>query len=118
MTAFEVLNAIFEKKKVNYKQSDLPPYIISLWLSHDRALIDMVNRVNEIQFELPPEMVFKYYFYKAPKGRRYIKWTKKKEIFDEKLKEKIEEERERLNISKIEMKKYLPILEKEWKGNR
>ena len=112
MKAFDVLNSIFDKKEIDYKQSDLPPYIISLWLSGDKHLIDIVNRMNCVQFQIKPEMVYKYYFYKIPKGRRFIKWVKKKEVFTEDQKKLVDDIQKANNISKIEMSKYLSMLEK------
>jgi hypothetical protein len=109
----EVINSIYDKREIDYKQSDLPPYILSLYFSHDKNLIEIVNRINEIQFFLPAKMIYKYYFYKIPKGRRWIKWVKKEEsgILDEQL----EEARERLGISRLEMSKFLPFIKMKWK---
>jgi hypothetical protein len=118
MSAFDVLNAIFDKdEKFKYKSNDLPPYIISLWFSHAKDFLEIVNRINEFQYSLSSDQIFKYYFYKIPKGRRYIRWTKKNSVLNDEQKESIEELRKILGISKMEMMKYNSIIEKTVREN-
>jgi len=51
--------------------------MLCLWLSHDPQLIEIVNDMNNHLFTTPDEQVYNYFYYKIPKGRRFIKWTKK-----------------------------------------
>ena len=75
--------------------------MISLWLSHDNNLINSVNNINHYQFLFPDDVIYKYYFDVIPKGRRFIRWTKKDQI-DKKRKDKIQKIKEQYNVSKNE----------------
>lgn len=50
---------------------------MSLFLSEDPQLVNIVNKVNQYQFSLDDRLVFKYYVDTVPPKRRYIKFTKK-----------------------------------------
>lgn len=104
-TIFDYLNNLYFKQDLKYDKKAAPAYLISLWLSHDRSLIDLVNIINEYQFLLCDDLIYKYYYYKVPQGKRYIKWVKKDSVPQEK-KEKIEKIREELMLSKQEYEKY------------
>lgn len=73
----EVLNAVTLKTPCEYNPKDLSAYLLSLFLSEDRKLSKIVNKINEYQFTLTDELIFKYYVHTVPKERRYIKFTKK-----------------------------------------
>ena len=89
VTIFDFINQIFYKtSKYKYDKKISPSYMLSMWLAHDSQLIDIVNEINQYQFSLPDEIIYQYYFDKVPKGRRFLKWTKKKEE-DKKLKDYI-----------------------------
>ena len=82
---FDTLNAIFYKKgKYEYNKKDINGYGLSLWISHDTNLCHMVNDLNPYIFGIPDDLIYKYYFYKVPKGRRHIKWIKKDKIKEQK----------------------------------
>lgn len=83
----DVLNAINKKTPIEYDKKSVSSYVISLFMAQDPELIKFANRVNELQFFLPDELIFKYYLNAVPKKQRFIKFTKK----DEKTKEKEEE---------------------------
>ena len=61
--------------------------MLSLWLSHDKYLINLVHKIGFLQFSLPDKVIYDYYFDTIPKGRRYIKWTKKTPEEKQKLKD-------------------------------
>lgn len=104
-TIFDYLNAIFYKKYIPYDKKACSSYLLSLWLSHDGKLIDIVNTINEYQFLLPDCKIYEYYYYKIPQGKRYLKWIKKEEV-DKKKKEKLDEMRAEFMLSKKEMEIY------------
>ena len=74
------LNQIFYKTdKYEYDKKLAPAYMLSMWLSHDSKLIDVVNKLNSLQFSLRDDIIYKYYMSKVPKGKRFIKWAKRDE---------------------------------------
>lgn len=75
---FNYLNQIFYKSdKLQYDRKIAPAYMLSMWLSHDASLIDIVNDMNDLQFILSDDIIYQYYMSKVPKGKRFIKWVKK-----------------------------------------
>jgi hypothetical protein len=75
---FNYLNQIFYKTdKHEYDKKLAPAYMLSMWLSHDSKLIDIVNNLNCLQFSLKDGIIYKYYMSKVPKGKRFLKWSKK-----------------------------------------
>ena len=82
---FTYLNQIYYKRNTHaYNHKLASSHLLSLGLSHDPTLIEIVNRVNESIFRLSPQAVYDYYFHKVPKGKRYIKWVKKDKAVSEK----------------------------------
>lgn len=73
----EVLNAVNLKQPCDYKPKEFSAWVLSLFLSEDPQLINIVNRVNHYQFTLDDKLIFKYYVDVVPAKRRYIKFTKK-----------------------------------------
>lgn len=104
-TIFDYLNNLYFKQGLVYDKKIAPAYLLSLWLSHDKGLVDIVNVVNEFQFFLSDDLIYKYYYYKIPQGKRYLKWVKKEEV-DKKAKENFEAIRKDMMLSKKEMEKY------------
>lgn len=81
--------------------------MLSMYLAHERDLINMVQEMNKIQFSLPDgreQIVYEYYLDKVPRGRRFIKWTKKDKASKKKEKQ-LEEIMEELDVSKLEADK-------------
>lgn len=116
-TLFDILNAIFLKTDIEYEKRIAPAYILSLWLSHDKDLLSLVNEINMLQFNLEDEIVFKYYFHTVPKGRRFIRWPKKTEK-DKQEQKVIESLQEEHGISKREAKLCLAVTVKNAENNR
>jgi len=116
-TLFDILNAIFLKSKIDYEKRIAPAYILSLWLSHDKELLPIVNEINMLQFNLEDEMVFNYYYHKVPKGKRFIRWPKKTEK-DKQEQKIIESLQEKYGISKREAKLCLAVTVKNAENNR
>lgn len=100
---FTYLNAINYKKEVKYDKTIGNAYLLMLWLSHDKSLLHILNRVNEYIFNLPDEVVFKYLYYAVPRGKRFLKWVKKNKTEQE---ENLEKELEEYNLSKREIMLY------------
>ncbi len=105
---FTYLNSLFYKKRVEpFNKTTCNPYMLSMYLAHERDLINMVQEMNKIQFSLPDgreQIVYEYYLDKVPRGRRFIKWTKKDKASKKKEKQ-LEEIMEELDVSKLEADK-------------
>lgn len=108
-TIFNYLNAIFNKDDIKYDKKIAPAYLLSLWLSHDQALLPIVERMNPYHFLLEDDIIYNYYFSAVPKGRRFIKWTKKVEMPKEQ-KELLEEITATYNLSRREAMLYKKLL--------
>lgn len=112
LTLFDFLNQIYMKKLgFEYEKKIAPAYMLTLWLSHDKYLINIVHKLCFLQFSLPDKVIYDYYFDKIPKGRRYIKWTKKTLEEKQKLKN-INELQQLYGISKREAKMTLKFMER------
>lgn len=83
-TLFDYLNAIFYKRDLKYDKRIVNAYGLTLWLSHDKKLIDLTNRINQILFSVPDNLTYNYFYHKVPKGRRYISYVKKDRGKDDK----------------------------------
>jgi hypothetical protein len=106
-TLFDFLNQIYLKTgKYKYDKKIASAYMISLWLSHDNYLIRHVAKIASLQFTLPDDIIYEYYMNVIPKGKRFIKWTKKR-VEDKKMKKQIESIMEGTNLSKREAKMVL-----------
>lgn len=98
---FQAIDCINYKKTPEFDISKVNGYILSLWLAQDRQLIKYVQDLNPYIFYFTNEAVFWYYYKKIPKGKRFIKWTKKS---DDKHSKEIEELCQKYNISYKEAK--------------
>ena len=67
---------------------------------------DIVNNLNRYQFSLSDDLIYQYYFHAIPKGKRYIKWTKKDKV-DKKKESILLELSKKHNCSILEIKKGL-----------
>lgn len=98
------------KEKYPYDKKIAPAYMLSMVLSHDGKLVDIVNEINKYQFLLPDEVIYKYYRSIVPKGNRYIKWVKKKS--DKNFEKKVDEMQEKYpRLSKRDIKICLRLKE-------
>lgn len=97
----ECLSAINNKTPCDYDPKHVSAYVLSLFVSEHKGLIELSNNINHLQFELPDQLVFKYYVKSVPKGYRNMKFTKKTEQSKEKDK-KIKELMDIYGISKRE----------------
>lgn len=98
---FECLNAITQKSECEYNPKEVSGYILSMFIAEYKGLIEMANNVNPYQFDLPDELIFKYYVKSVPKGYRNMKFTKKTEASKERDKQ-VKELMEKYGISKRE----------------
>lgn len=87
--------------------------MMTMWLSHDPSIIDIVHEMNKIQFTsgLPDDIIYKYYYYSVPKKNRFIKWTKKDKV-DKKRKAMLEKISEKRNVSIREAEYILSLIER------
>lgn len=111
-TLFDFLNQILYKKdKLEYDKKIAPAYMLSMFLSHDNNLIDIVNKINKYQFNISDKIVYDYYYDKIPKGKRYLKWTKKREE-EKNTKENILKISNELGLSKREVILNIDVFKK------
>lgn len=97
----EVLNAVTMKSPCEYDPKDVSAYILSLFMSEDRSLSRIVNKINMCHFSTPDKLIFKYYVEAIPKGFRRTKFTKKTADAKE-IQEKLEVLMKEHGISKRE----------------
>jgi len=111
ITLFTFLDQIQNKRRtVPYDKKIANAWIISQWLSHDKALIKRVNKINQYQFLFPDEVIYEYYMSEIPAGKRYLKWIKKRKS-DDKMKKRIEKLKENNpNLSTRECKMIITYL--------
>ena len=100
---FGCLNAICNKTPIIYDKKEANAFIITLWLSHEKDLMPWVDKVNmnKTVFNVPDELIFKYFYGKIPKKKRFIKWIKKSKLSEDKEKE-LKVLCDKYNISKKE----------------
>jgi len=105
-TLFTFLNQIQSKnKKFSYDKKIANAYMLSQFLSMDKTLINKVNDINKYQYLLPDEVIYNYYMDVIPKGKKYLKFVKKRKE-DDKIKkqiEKIKEENPDMSIRECRM---------------
>ncbi len=106
-TIFDYLNNLYYKSRLEYDPKIAPAYLISLWLSHDKSLLPIVNKINPYHFLLDDRIIYSYYYDMIPKGKRYIKWIKK-----EKKEGKFENLHKEMGISKMELSRYKDVIKK------
>lgn len=116
LNIFTFLNQIFYKTaKEPYNKKIASAYILALWLSHDPDLVHIVNSINPYIFSLKDDQIYSYFFHNIPKKRRFIKWVKKDSSKEnKKVKEELENIREKFGISKNEALKFKKIVEENY----
>ena len=98
---FDYLRQICEKgTKQPYDKRLAPAFLITMWLSHEQDLVHLCQAMN-IRHWIADKDVYNFYFHKVPKGRRFIRWTKKDETYL-KEQEEIEELMVEYNVSNRE----------------
>ena len=112
-TLFTFLDQISNKSVVHkYNKKAAPAYMLSLWLSHDQQLLPLVQKMNYLQFNLPDDIIYNYYYHTVPKRKkRYLKWTKK-EPEDKSRAKLVKEISEAHGVSKNEAKRLLLFKER------
>lgn len=91
---FTFLNQIQSKRRtVPYDKKIANAYMLSMWLSHDKDLVERVSKIAKYQYLFPDEVIYNYYMSVIPAGKRYIKWVKKRKEDDKTAKriEKLQE---------------------------
>lgn len=111
-TIFDYLNSIYLKKELTYDKKVAPSYLLTMWLSHDPSLLPLTGVANEFQFLLPDNLIYQYYYYKVPQGKRYIRWVKK-DTLDKAKKDNLEKVRKESLLSKQEFSKYQSLFSKD-----
>jgi hypothetical protein len=111
-TLFDFLNQIkFKTKKYEYDKKIANSYMISMFLSLDGKLIDIVNNINSLQFGLKDDIIYEYYMDKVPKGKRYLKWPKASPK-DKQFNKDVEQQMKERGLSKREAMMVVKQMEK------
>ena len=118
MTIIEWMNQLLIHKKSwdSFNESDqksFSPFIINRWLSMDKEFIEIVNYFQKYAIgTLEPREVYKWYCDILPKGKRFNKYIKGKR--DKKYdKELVELLTKYFECSKLQIKEYLELIDKE-----
>ena len=98
---FDYLRQVCEKTtKLPYDKKTAPAFLLTMWLAHEDDLIKYAQNINRHHW-IGDENIYNYYFHAIPKGRRFIRWTKKDETYLKEQQE-IEEIMEEYNVSNKE----------------
>ena len=115
VTPFTFTNQILSKsRKIPYDKSKGSAFLMSMHFSHDPDFIDIVNKINSLQFHLEDDIIYEYYMAALPKTRKWIKWVKKTPE-SKKFEKLVYDLMERKGLSKREAKltaKYKERLDK------
>ena len=103
---YDFLNALSNKSNLPYDKTIAPAYILCIWLSHDRQLIEIVNNITPYIGVLSDEAIYKYFYDAIPRGKRFIKWIAKEKTSKE-AETEIKELMAIKNISYMEARKYV-----------
>ena len=101
LTLFDYLNNLFYKKGLVYDKKIAPAYMITMFLSHDKSLLPIIDKINHLHFHIDDYLIYEYYYKNIPKGKRFLKYIKK-----EKTKEK-ETLKSLYKLSKNEYQHYI-----------
>lgn len=100
---FDFMNQLYFKKRTYpYDKKICNGYLLLMWLSHDQQLMPIVHKINRLQWYVPDDIIYEYLMDKVPRGKRFVKWTKKTAENKKKTK-RIEELMEETNLSKREI---------------
>ena len=103
MTPFDYIKIITTKKKpkdFEYNKKVCSGYLLSWFLSHSFDYLDIVQKMNKIQYHVKDEDVFNYYYDQIPKSRGWLDLVKKAK--DPHEKKEIEEIKKIYGVSKRE----------------
>lgn len=100
---FDQLKALYSKEPMEYDEKVLNPYLMLLWLSHDKAIFDYVEAIAKYVFVIKPKYIHKYLWYKLPVIRnKFLKYVKKDKVDDSYLEEIMTE----YGVSEYEARMY------------
>ena len=109
---FSYLKALYNKdENIKYDPKKFPPYLMLLWISHDKDNFDKIIKINKFLFKINPKYIWTYLRYVLPKGYKFLKYVKKDTVIQQN-EDILNELQIRYNISRLEALEYLPILKK------
>lgn len=85
-----------KKTKLPYDKKVAPAFLLLQWFSHDNYCIDIVQKINHLQFTLKDDIIYKYLFNMIPKNMTIPKWIRKN---SEKQDKRIEEIKLKYDVS-------------------
>lgn len=89
ITPFTYVDQIFMKTRtVPYDKKVASAFFLCLHFSFFKDLIKVVDKVLPYLYSLGDEAVYEYLWHAIPRGKRFIRWPKKKkeEVLDEGIK--------------------------------
>lgn len=96
---FTFINQILYKtNKVEYDPKIAGGYMLVMWFSHGRQFLPIVDKILPLVFTLTDRQIYDYLYSSIPKGKAFLKWTKKEKSVDTKIAELCK----KYNISKME----------------
>ncbi len=103
---FEYLKALYDKSEMEYDQTKFNPYLMLMWISHDKNNFTTVERINKFLYVINPKYIWQYLRYKLPyNSNKFLKWAKKDQLdLNEELINQLCAEH---GISKQEAKQYV-----------
>lgn len=108
---FDFFNQLYFKKRTYpYDKKIANAYLMLMWLSHDQQLMPLVHKINRLQWYIPDDIIYEYLMDTVPRGKRFVKWTKKTPASKKKDK-KIQELMEETGLSKKEILKVWDRIE-------
>ena len=66
-----------KKTKLPYDKKVAPAFLLLQWFSHDNYCIDIVQKINHLQFTLKDDIIYRYLFSEIPKNMTIPKWIRK-----------------------------------------
>ena len=82
LTIFDYLNNLFYKKGLVYDKKIASAYMITMFLSHDKSLLPIIDKINHLHFHIDDHLIYQYYYNTIPKGKRFLQYIKKDKTKD------------------------------------
>lgn len=97
-----------KKEDIPFNDKICSGYMLMLGISNYTYDLPVCNRINKYLFDMPNEVVYKYFFEALQQGKVYAKWPKK--TIDKKLEKKLEELQKKYDISRFEAEQFEGVL--------
>jgi hypothetical protein len=104
-TFFEMLKALYTKAPIEYDDKILNPYLMLMWVSHDKDNFESVEAIAKYLYVIKHKHIWEYLRYTLPYHRnKFLKYVKKNKLDNDEL---IEELCNEYGISEMEARLYV-----------